>query len=40
MAFSRAELDSLLVLAEGGLATITDLQAATIAIPPPARPAS
>jgi ribonuclease PH len=39
MAFSRSELDSLLILAEGGLATIADLQAETIATPPPARSA-
>ena len=40
MAFTRPELDSLLRLAEGGLATIADLQAELIATPPAARPAS
>ena len=40
MAFTRPELDSLLQLAEGGLATIADLQAELIATPPAARPAS
>ncbi len=40
MAFSRPELDSLLVLAEGAMTSIAELQAATIATPPPARPAS
>jgi ribonuclease PH len=38
MAFSRSELDSLLMLAEGGLSTIADLQAELIATPPAARP--
>jgi ribonuclease PH len=38
MAFSRAELDAMLALAEGGLSTIADLQEAVIADPPPARP--
>ena len=38
MAFSRGELDTMLGLAEGGLATICDLQAETLAVPPPARP--
>jgi ribonuclease PH len=38
MAFSRYELDSLLMLAEGGLETIADLQAEVIATPPAARP--
>jgi len=40
MAFTRPELDSLLRLAEGGLATIADLQAELLATPPAARPAS
>jgi ribonuclease PH len=40
MAFTRAELDSLLVLAEGAMTSIAELQAATIATPPPARPVS
>ena len=40
MAFSRSELDSMLALAEGGLARIADLQAAVIAEPPPPRPRS
>ncbi len=39
MAFSRSELDSLLALAEGGLATIADMQEQMIAEPPSARPA-
>jgi ribonuclease PH len=39
MAFSRAELDALVGLAEGGLVEIADLQAATIATPPSPRPA-
>jgi ribonuclease PH len=39
MTFSRAQLDSLLGLAEGGLATITDAQAAVVAQAPSARPA-
>lgn len=39
MAFSRSELDAMLVLAEGGLAEIGDQQAAILATPPPARPA-
>ena len=39
MAFSRGELDALVALAEGGLVQIADLQAATIATPPSARPA-
>jgi ribonuclease PH len=38
MAFSRAELDALVGLAEGGLVEIADLQAATIATPPAPRP--
>jgi ribonuclease PH len=38
MAFSRAELDALLGLAEGGLATITDAQAAVVAQAPTPRP--
>ncbi len=38
MAFNRAELDALLALAEGGLATICDLQAEMIADPPAPRP--
>ncbi len=37
MAFSRGELDALLGLAEGGLATIADEQASLIASPPAAR---
>ena len=37
MAFTRPELDSLLGLAEVGLARITDLQAQLLADPPPAR---
>ncbi|MFN3254901.1 MAG: ribonuclease PH [Ilumatobacter sp.] len=37
--FSRSQLDSLLGLAEGGLATIADMQASLIAEPPTARPA-
>ena len=37
MAFTRSELDSLLGLAEGGLAQIADLQAQMLAEPPPAR---
>jgi ribonuclease PH len=40
MAFSRAELDALVGLAEGGLVDIADLQAATIATPPTPRPAA
>jgi ribonuclease PH len=39
MAFTRPELDTLLMLAEGGLVTIADLQAAAIATPPSPRPA-
>jgi ribonuclease PH len=35
--FSRAELDSLLMLAEGGIGTIVDLQASVVAEPPPLR---
>jgi ribonuclease PH len=38
MAFSRGELDSLLALAEGGLATIADMQRAMIDEPPSPRP--
>ena len=38
--FTRSELDSLLGLAEGGIATIVGLQAATVAEPPAARPTS
>lgn len=38
MAFSRGELDRLLELAEGGLATITEMQADLIAAPPTPRP--
>jgi ribonuclease PH len=38
MAFSRAELDSLLGLATGGLAEIVDLQAELVAEPPTPRP--
>lgn len=37
MAFSRAELDTLLMLAEGGLARITELQRQLVATPPPQR---
>ena len=37
MAFTRAELDALLGLAEGGLGTIADLQADLVETPPPAR---
>jgi ribonuclease PH len=36
--FSRDELDDLLALAEHGIATILDTQAALLAEPPPARP--
>ena len=39
MAFSRSELDSLLGLAEGGLQTITDAQAAVVAESPSPRAA-
>ncbi len=39
VAFSRAQLDALLALAEGGLTEIGMLQAELIAEPPPARPA-
>jgi ribonuclease PH len=39
MAFNRSELDALLALAEGGLATIGDMQSAMITDPPPPRPA-
>ncbi len=38
MAFSRGELDQLLALAEGGLTTITGMQADLIATPPTPRP--
>ena len=37
--FTRAELDDLLALAEHGIATLLDLQAEVLAVPPPARPA-
>ncbi|WP_116998807.1 ribonuclease PH [Desertimonas flava] len=37
--FSRSELDSLLELAEGGLARIVDLQAEMVSVPPAPRPA-
>ena len=37
MAFSRSELDSLLGLAEGGLAQISAMQRELVATPPPAR---
>lgn len=37
--FSRSELDALLVLAEGGLARIADLQADMVSVPPAPRPA-
>jgi len=39
MAFTRAELDVLLMLAEGGLDTIADLQAELLATAPSPRPA-
>jgi len=39
MAFTRSELDQLLALAEGGLATIADAQAELIASAPPSRAA-
>jgi ribonuclease PH len=39
MAFSRPELDTLLMLAEGGLDTIADLQAELLATAPSPRPA-
>ena len=39
MAFTRPELDELLMLAEGGLDHIADLQAELIAQPPAPRPA-
>jgi ribonuclease PH len=38
MAFTRAELDSLLELAQGGLAEIASAQRDLVATPPPARP--
>jgi ribonuclease PH len=38
VAFTRSELDELVALAEAGLMSIADLQAAVIADPPPARP--
>ena len=37
MAFSRGELDSLLVLAEGGLAQISGMQRDLVATPPASR---
>jgi ribonuclease PH len=37
MAFSRGELDELLLLAETGVAEIVGLQAEMVAVPPPAR---
>ena len=37
MAFTRGELDQLLVLAELGLTEITDLQAEMVSVPPPPR---
>ena len=37
MAFTRGELDELLVLAELGLTEITDLQAEMVSVPPPKR---
>ena len=37
--FSRADLDALLGLAEKGIAEIVEQQRATVAEPPPARPA-
>jgi ribonuclease PH len=39
MTFTRPELDTLLMLAEGGLGTIADLQADLLAAPPSPRPA-
>ena len=39
MTFSRSQLDELLGLAEGGLATITDAQAAVVAAAPSPRAA-
>ncbi len=39
MTFSRSQLDALLGLAESGLATIADAQAALVATPPSPRPA-
>jgi ribonuclease PH len=39
MTFTRPELDTLLMLAEGGLDTIADMQADLIATPPSSRPA-
>jgi ribonuclease PH len=38
VAFTRSELDELVALAEAGLMSIADLQAAVIADPPAARP--
>jgi ribonuclease PH len=38
-AFSRSELDELLSLAEHGIATLLDIQAAALADPPPDQPA-
>jgi ribonuclease PH len=38
MAFTRSELDDLLGLAEHGIAEILDLQAESLATPPPVRP--
>ena len=40
MTFSRQELDTLLMLAEGGLGTIADMQAELLATAPSPRPAS
>lgn len=40
MAFSRSELDAMLGLAEGGLATIVEMQSQIVATAPAARPAS
>jgi ribonuclease PH len=37
MAFSRGELDELLLLAETGVADIVELQAEMVAVPPPVR---
>jgi ribonuclease PH len=37
LAFSRAELDDLLGLAEHGIAEILDVQAQALSTPPPAR---
>ena len=39
MPFSKGELDEMLSLAEHGIATVLDAQAALLAVPPPPRPA-